>query len=315
MLVSTHAIRIEVNPRSLDRAGHIAMLDRAFPGHWSRPTYDWYIARSFHDVESETLAVSDGGRILSVMTVCYRQVGPDPGCPIDVCVLSSAATIPAEQRKGHYGRLLEAARERARMKGYAALLGFVTRDNVSGRGLAERGARAIPSFYVVSASGAGPRSRSPVRGAAPQAPPRPASHWIGHLQRESCRTAGIRFLYTRGDDWRRQFLERPSPVRLLRLAHDSLALIETVCGTDRLQWLAAPREKIAASIACLARASAAAGRRFFLYTLDPVIAACARRAGLGIRPGYLMLWPTGHAPDAWRAIATGSWTVQSGDRL
>ena len=33
------------------------------------------------------------------------------------------------------------------------------------------------------------------------------------------------------------------------------------------------------------------------------------------RPGYLMLWPTGHRTEAWNRLANASWTVQSGDRL
>jgi hypothetical protein len=72
---------------------------------------------------------------------------------------------------------------------------------------------------------------------------------------------------------------------------------------------------VTGAIARLAAASAAARRQFFLYTLDPLIAAAARRIGLRMRPGYLMLWPTGYRPEAWSRLVNASWNVQSGDRL
>ena len=308
--MSAHSSSLERNPSWLDRKSHLALLNQAFPGRWNPAAYDWYIARSCHGIENDTLVVSEGHRALAVVTVCHRQVGTDTSRPIDVGVLSAGTTLASERGQGHYGRLLEAARELALIKGYAALLGFVTRDNVSGKGLAHRGAQAVPSFYIAS-----PPGRRPVGTAAQLTE---ASVHAGNLAslawRESSRASGARFLYPRADDWRRQFIVRPSPVRVLRLAHDSLALVETVGVTDRLQWLTAPREKATACISRLARASAAAGRQFFLYTLDPLLAAAARRIGLAIRPGYLMLWPTGHAHDAWRGIANAPWSVQSGHR-
>jgi len=243
--------------------------------------------------------------------MCHRQVGNDASGPIKVGVLCAGATLRSERGRGHYARLLEALRERALSKDYAALLGFVTRDNTSGRGLLRLGARAIASFYITSVPGRGPAGHR--RHGREIRPTDAVSTALA--AREPSSAASVRFLYTGADDWQRQFIDRPNPVRALRLAHDSLALLEAVGGTDRLQRLACPREKISASIASLASASIAAGRRFFLYTLDPVVAAAAARAGLRARPGYLMLWPTGRHVDAWDSIADASWTVQSGDRL
>lgn len=312
IVVSASGIHVELNPRWLDPASHIDLLNQGFPGHWNRAAYDWYIARPFRAVENDTLVVTDGCRILSVITLCYRQVGTDTSPPIDVAVMSSAATQSCERGRGHYGRLLQAARERALARGYAALLGFVTRDNVSAKGLAHRGARAIPSFYIVSVPGRGAARRpNGCRLALAAAEHAPAALAHG----KSAPPGTVRFLYQCASDWRRQFLERPSLARVVRLTHDSLALLETVGETDRLQWLASPRDKVTASIARLANASAATGKRFFLYTLDPLIAAAARRIGFGARPGYLMLWPTGCRPEAWSTLANASWTVQSGDRL
>src|SRR5262249_30475559 len=150
----------ELNPDWLDPAKHIGMLNQGFHGQWCRATYEWYITRPFQGVESDTFAVTDGHRALSVITLSYRQVCNDAALPVDVGVIGSTVTLPSERGRGHYGRLLEAVRERAASKGYAAIIGFVTRDNVSVKGLTHRGALAIPSFYIVSASGRRPPSRA-----------------------------------------------------------------------------------------------------------------------------------------------------------
>jgi hypothetical protein len=310
--MSGPTVHVELNPRWLDPTGHLELLNQGFPGKWSRPTYDWYIARPFGGVENETFAVTDGHRALSVVTLSYRQVCSDANFPVDVGVIGSTVTLPTERGRGHYGRLLDAVRERAATKGYPAIIGFVTRDNVSTKGLVHRGALAIPSFYIASAPGRRFASRPARDGLAHCAPERLTTAFA---HRESSHAPGMRFVYTCSGDWRRQFIDRPSTVRALRLAHDSLALVETVHDTDRLQWLASPREKVTGVIARLAAASAAAKRQFFLYTLDPLIAAAARRIGLGTRPGYLMLWPTGYRTEAWSRLAHASWNVQSGDRL
>ena len=310
--MSAVTLRVELNPKWLDPARHISLLNQGFPGQWSRPTYDWYIARPFHGIESDTMVVTDGHRALSVITLSYRQVCNDANLPVDVGVIGSTVTLPGERGRGHYGRLLEAVQDHAGRKGYAAIIGFVTRDNVSAKGLSHRGALSIPSFYLVSALGRRPASRPASGDLACCAPERAAAEFA---HREFQHGQGMRFLYSRSGDWRRQFIDRPCGVRALRLAHDSLALVETVDDTDRLQWLACPREKVTAAIASLAAAAAVAKRQFFLYTLDPLIAAAGRRIGLRMRPGYLMLWPTGHRTEAWSRLTNASWNVQSGDRL
>ena len=136
-----------------------------------------------------------------------------------------------------------------------------------------------------------------------------------HVEPGDGRSPQARFHYERAEDWTAQFIDRPHGVRLLRLAHDSLAVIETVGSTDRLQLLACPGRKTTSSIAALATLSAMTGKKFFMYTLDPHQAAAARRAGLRIRDGYMMVQPTGYSTEGWGALAAATWRVQSGDRL
>jgi GNAT superfamily N-acetyltransferase len=314
------SVRTLCNPAWLEPARYVSFLNKVFPGQWDRRSYDWYAGRSFGGRSSDILVRADDTRILAGMALCFRQVIAGSGEPIDVCVISAAATLPSERSQGHYALLLEAAREHCRSVGYVALFGFVTRDNNSRKGLLRLGAHEIPSFYVTSVKPCwqGPRKVSPIKSRA--LPPRrrsstvPAPPRLGAASNASA-GQGARFWYPSAEDWQQQFLRRPNPVRAMTLAHDSIALVETVRSTDRLQWLACPRGKLNASIARLSTLSAGAGRAFFMYTLDPLQAAAAQRAGLKILPGYLMMLPTGLHSAAWQALTQATWQVQSGDRV
>jgi hypothetical protein len=125
----------------------------------------------------------------------------------------------------------------------------------------------------------------------------------------------VRIHYPDWQDWQQQFVQRPHPVCAIRLAHDAVALVESVGDTDRLQWLGCPRRKSTASLSALVARSAALGRQFFMYTLDPLMAAAAGRLGLRLRGGRLMLLPLAHGAADWRQLAEGSWQLQSGDRM
>jgi hypothetical protein len=316
---------VQINPVWLDRARYIEFLNQAFPGQWDASAYDWYVARGFNNQPSDILVRTDGERVLSGMTLCYRQIAVD-GATFQIAVLSAGATLAAERGQGHYAAMLQSALERCREKGCVAALGFVTRDNVSGHGLVRMGARAIPSFYIVSPKA--PRGARTANTRQVEAdcsgPPLRRNDLISTF--ESLARCGAplsdawggqpaHFYYERADDWRRQFLRRPHVVRVLRLGHVSYAAIEAVHETDRLQLLVCPARKRARHIADLAAMSAAAGRKFFMYTLDPAEAAAARRARLQIRAGYLMLQPTGVERDQWHRLAGADWRVQSGDRM
>jgi hypothetical protein len=317
---------VQINPAWLDRARYIEFLNQSFPGQWNAPAYDWYMSRGFNGRRSDILVRAEGLRVLSGMTLCYRQIHVGSEAPIEIAVLSAGATLATERGRGHYPALLQSALERLRQNSCVAAVGFVTRDNVSGRGLMRIGARAIPSYYVVSPANPratfGSKARRP--GPACSGPPQrredlvTAIESLARLQAPISDASGApraHFHYERPEDWRQQFLQRPNTVRIVRLAHDSYAAIEAVNGTDRLQLLLCPNRKRARNIAALAAASTAAGRYFFMYTLDPAEAAAARRAQLRMRAGYLMLQPTGLPGDGWERLAGAVWRVQSGDRM
>jgi hypothetical protein len=305
----------QIDPAWLDADSYVAFLNRVFPGQWNRAAYEWYVARPFNYRKSHTLVRVNGTAIVSGMGLCYRQVKVGQGPPIQISVISAAGTLPSERRQGHYATLLSSALEYCGDSGSVAALGFVTRQNASGRGLARLGAEAIPSFYITSASR------------------RSGLQQVLRVNRSTTiRSAGTEVNIGEAFAMRAQqqcerrgpgnspvahfhFIHRPRAVRALRLGHDSMALTETVGETDRLQWLCCPGEKVTRHIADLARTSAVRGRGFFMYTLSSCEAAAARRAGLKIREGHLMLLPTGRSAADWERLRRAAWQVESGDRL
>jgi GNAT superfamily N-acetyltransferase len=283
-----------LNPSWLEAGAYTAFLNRVFPGQWDLQAYDWYIGRPFHGRRGDLLVQAEGSTVRAGMGLVPREILVNDGPPIPVGIVSAAATLPEERGRGQYAQLLEAALERGRERGYAALLGFVTADNASGRGLLRIGAQPIPSFYVFSSARSRPRSGWRARTDTRAAPETPAAEIIELCRRAPAHTQlpHAHFHYADRGDWEQQFLLRPHPVHAVRLRHDCLGLLEKVHGTDRLQCLACPGARATASLASLAAASGASGRRFFMYTLDPCEAAAARRLGLKVREGFLMLLPT-----------------------
>jgi GNAT superfamily N-acetyltransferase len=302
----------QLNPAWLDAGTYIEFLNLSFPGQWDRRAYDWYIGRPFNGKRCDLLVRTDGTRVLAGVTACYRQVMLGHGEPQEVCVLSAGATHPEVRGQGHYAALLRDVLELCRQKRCVAALGFVRKDNASGRGLTRLGARVLPSFYI---SGQHEPGRGRLSPSHPRLLPGKRVEKIltdmigGHPA-----AATWRFHYARPEDWRRQFLERPHPVRALRITHDSGAIIERVGTTDRLQLLAAPPERFARSLAAVSGLHRTR-RHFFLYSMDPLEAAAARRLGLRVRDGYLVIQDTGHHRASCTALVDNRWSVQSGDRL
>ena len=311
----------ELNPTWLDPDRYIEFLNRGFRGQWDRASYDFYLRRSFAGKPTDIGVRAVGSEVLSGVSFCYRQLRVASDAPLDVCIMSAGTTLPAERGRGHYAQLLRTGLELCRARSCAAILGFVTRENASGRGLMRLGAYSIPSFYMASRS-----NRAARRPAAPQRIAHIARSTAlgmrfehvadaGWIRRFEASSQQVRLHYPRAEDWLQQFVQRPNPVRMLRLAHDALALIETVGTTDRLQWLGCPDDKRIACVAMLAACSAGAGRQFFMYTLDPLLAAAAQRCGLTLRGGRLMLLPLDHDAADWAKIAAAPWRLHSGDRM
>jgi Acetyltransferase (GNAT) domain len=311
-LPGTPLIETLLNPSWLDSSRHIELLSQAFPGFWNRDAYDWYLRRQFNGETPDILVRADGRKLLAAVSLIPREIRIAGGKPIRVAVMSAGGTRADERRRGHYAALLDATRNRARERGWSACLGFVTADNASGRGLLRLGARAIPSFYL-TAQGNRTRRITPLNPAGPRWTARVSAARLVPADRHAGGAA--LFHYASATDWAEQFLERPHPVRVIRLAADSLAYVETAGSTDRLQRLDCPGWKTYSHILSLARSSNAAGRSLFVYSLNAHLAKILANHHFRVRRGHVTLWSTDATSREWEALSRASWSVQAGDRL
>lgn len=293
----------------MEPTAYIRFLNHGFPGQWDRRSFDWYFRREFNGRRTDVAVRAEEGRILAGASYSYRQMVDPSGRTVDVCVMGTATTLPSERGRGHYATLLQTGIDLCHERSCAALLGFATADNPSGRAFMRRGAHSIPSYYIASAAGARARLRHP----------RPMTELPAIDAKSRCESreqpSQVRFVYARPRDWAQQFVERPCGVRVVRVAHDCTALIETVGSIDRLQWLRSPDRKVIAGVARLAAASAAAGRRFFMYTMDSLLACSAGRLGLGIRDGVVLVLPADRGGVPLDELLQAPWRLQSGDRM
>ena len=306
-------LRILVNPGEIDAEVGAGFLTQCFGTRWTEAMYRWYLQRSFGGEPPDRLILMDGARAVAGCGVVYRQLRTQDGAVYRVSVVVAACTLPSARGRGFYARVLQAAADRSAVRGCAALLGFVTADNATGRGLRRLGAAAIPSAYVVSLD----RPAFTEAGILRVRDAKVADDWPARAAaRLRTEAAPAGFHYPDASAWRSQMADRPYGVQTVRIGATGRAVIERVGDTDRLQWLDGDgRERVAAIRAIVARARCH-GRKFFMYSTCPHEAAAARRLGLAAHPGYMMALPlqAGHACGVrdWPGM---SWVVQSGDRM
>jgi GNAT superfamily N-acetyltransferase len=306
-------LRILVNPGEIDAEIGPAFLSRCFGTRWTEVMYRWYLRRSFGGELPDRLILMNGARAVAVCGVVYRQLRTQDGEMHRVGVAVAGATLPSARGRGYYARVLQAAVERSAARGCAALLGFVTAGNTSGRGLLRLGAMAVPSAYIVSRD----RARHSQTGTLQLRDAKAADDWPARAAARLCAAAApAGFHYPDAGAWWSQMVDRPHGVQTLRIGASCRAVIEGVGDTDRLQWLDGEvRERLAAIRAIVARARCR-GRKFFMYSTCPHEAAGARRMGLAAHPGYMLALALQPGRTATvREWANMSWSVQSGDRM
>lgn len=306
-------LTVLLNPAGLEEETGPAFLTRCFATRWSAAMYRWYLQRSFGGESPDRLIVMEGAQPTAGCGLAYRRLRTPDGELQRVSVVVAAGTLPHARGRGCYLHLLEAAMERSAARGCVALLGFVTDENASRRGLARLGAAAIPAAYLLSVDRGDSRRGATLRLRCARVTDDWPERAAARLQ---TRAAYAAFDYPDADAWRSQLVDRPHAVETLRIGASCRAVIESAGDTDRLQWLdGAARERVSAIRAIAARA-ARAGRRFFMYTTCPHEAAAAQRAGLVARPGFMMALPVQASRAASvRAWPQMPWLVQSGDRL
>ncbi len=306
-------LRILVNPAGMSADIGAHFLTRCFASCWTEAMCQWYLQRPFDDETPDRLILMDEEKVVAGCGLAFRLLRTPDGALHRVSVVVAACTEPGERGRGCYARLLQGAIERSSSRGCTALLGFVTADNATGRGLLRLGATAVPSAYISSA-GMLSASRTSTLGlcAAPVSDTWPAR--AGARLRSLSGEAG--FHYPDARSWRSQMVERPHSIQSLRVGGTCRALLEPVGDTDRLQWLDATARERVAAIRTLATYAQRRRQKFFMYSTRPDDAAAASGLGLSVRPGFMMaLALQGHHEPTVRGWAKLPWHVQSGDRL
>ena len=306
-------LRILVNPQGMNADIGVHFLARCFGTRWTEAMYRWYLQRSFNGETPDRLILMGGKRVVAGCGLAYRLLRTPDGTLHRVSVVVTAGTVPGERGRGCYARVLQAAVDRSALRGCTALLGFVTADNATGRGLRRLGATEVPSTYIASHG----VSRVPGTGILRLCAATVTDGWPARASaRFRSTTVQAGFHYPDVSAWRSQMVDRPHPVQSLRVGTTCRAVVECVGDTDRLQWLDGDQRERMAAIHAIAARAHCRNRRFFMYSTRPGDAAAARRLGLVARPGYMMaLAPeTRHEPTVrgWAALL---WHIQSGDRM
>ena len=299
-------MRVLLNPDEPEVGAEF--LTRCFGARWTDGMYRWYLQRSFAGEAPDRLVLNDGARAVAGCGLVYRLLRTPDGEVQRVSVVVAACTLPEARGQGCYARVLQAAVDQSAARGCTALLGFVTADNATGRGLKRLGATAIPSAYLASRHRRGSAGAALLRLRETKV----TDDWPAR----AAAAAPAGFHYPDVSAWRSQIVDRPHPVDSVRVGASCRAVVEAVGDTDRLQWLEGDeRERVAAVRTLVARAGCR-GRRFFMYSTCSHETAAARRLGLTVRPGYLLALAVQACQTVRvREWAHLSWRVQSGDRM
>jgi len=305
-------------------------VNLCFGDPWDGSAYRWYLRREFAGRLPDLLVVRHPGEMVAGLGLNYRQVRLAGGALVEVGIVTAAWTLPAARGRGCLEALLRGSVRIAAQRGCVLLLAFVTRENGSSGVMRRCGSTMIPTAYLRS-SPKDRRLRVDCKSLVLTA--------VDATEVETsfaCRKAesAARFDYSRSQDWRSQYLQRPYSVETLS-AGESKVIVEKVGDTDRLVLLIGPRAERRRVLAALAWRARQAGRNFFAFTMDPSDHELAGEEGWRSRPGYLAALgvargrpaPVATLPELreiaadrklkWPdpALALGPWQVHPGDRM
>lgn len=280
-----------------------AGLERAFPG-WGGEAYSrFYLARDLGEGRPDLLAIERGDALVAGVAINYRRLRTAGGEEVRAAILTGGWTRPEARERGRFRRLAPAAAHRAAERGARRVLGFVTADNASARGMAAIGSTLVPTWYCANGEGGGGGARE----AEPAVEAEPSEvDWRGlAAATERDRRGTTAFAYRDTEAWCSQFIDRPDPVEAVRVGQ-AWTLIEHAADTDRL-LLVCPATAESTVLPILVARARTAGRRFFCYVTTPERHRAALAAGLAARPGYLTVLPAPPAPEPWN--------LSAGDRM
>ncbi len=300
---------MEWNPERLAPEDYIELLNFSFGDSWNAELFHWYMQRPFAGRTPDLAVLCLDGKPVSGAAVNYRQLRDPQGRIHNVGVISGAWTHPEARGHGYYTRVMRESANRVATQGCELLLGFVTADNDSSKGMKTAGAWMIPTAYVMSTSVPAGIGNLPT---VTEENSKPAT--LHPLHNVHCSTA-TGFHYASMDDWTAQILHRPGPVEILRIGDDAVAVIEQTADTDRLQWLSSREQDKVACLSALAARATAAGRQLFAFCTGPSLDACVAAPGLRAQEGFITCLPAGRTSASMEAMLAGPWEVHSGDRV
>jgi hypothetical protein len=198
----------------------------------------------------------------------------------------------------------------ARERGCIALLSFVTAENASAAILRRKGAVALTTRYLFLSP------NEPLK--LPKALPQPQIVCADQLAVGIEESSAITFHYASEQEWRWQFLDRPSPTTVYEM-HSHIAVIEHVGSTDRLQFLSKAQENSPAPLLAMAQRARQRNRSVFHFTMSKSLAQQAANHGFGVGKGYAMIIDLDTAPavnsNVVNALHATPWEIQAGDRM
>jgi hypothetical protein len=305
-----------------DEDGYLDALNVCFPNWGGRAMFDWCFARQAAGHVPDILRLFVDGRAVAGTAIVYRRVTLREGVEVIAGIVTGSWTLPEARGEGAFTRLIGASREQIASRGGALLLGFVRADNASSRGLLRAGADLTPTFYCRSGGSTGP---------APADLQDATRDWRAETFLRDRR--GTRFAYSI-EEWTAQFVNRPGAVARLEHPGRWSAVVQRTEEFDRILALTAGPDDWIGAVDGLAARAAAAGRRLFVFTMDPGEAELRRQEHFTIVDGFLGVLaadtraleqalgvprPEGGArglfADPGSPWYLGRWTLQSGDRM
>jgi hypothetical protein len=310
----------------------LGYLNACFPGWGDQRTFGWAFSRQMHgQPPTDYMLLSEDGGTLAGSGVSYREVLLPNNAAITVGIMTGSWTLPAARGRGFFSRIIEESIKITAARKGALLIAYVTTDNPSCRALLKSGAASFPTSYFILEPNAGEAKTS----AEPLAEVGDISDQLIKQWRQQY-VGFARFGYQTLDDWRSQFLRRPSRPRVLARNADEFVMIDEHGDTDRIVAYLGARGKSPSELlgAVLSRADSR-GRKVFAFSSDPELSEFCLASGFTERPGFL----TANVAD-WQLLASalgvkdqqqgnsnavvadpqspwfiGAWRMQSGDRM
>lgn len=321
---------VRINPPGIEQL-YEENLRTCFPRWGDAAVSHWFFSRTLGGPPADRLVVVDQGMLVAGIGLTHRCLRLANGAKVRVGVLTGAWTLPQARKRGWFSRLSVEALGLGRKKGLAMILAFVMDDNSSSRALARVGFAGVPAWYH-RAEPAGRGSRGALDALT-------VSHGE-EAQRlaertEAARCGTVHIAYDTVAEWSSQFLQRPHPTRVVRLAGGGRAVVEAVGDTERIQLLLANGGDARSLLETLRAWCGARGRSAFFYTTGLEASRAAAEAGfesisgcirVGVAdsevlaaavgvPSQAKYLDAGSLVDPHSAWFLGSWELQAGDRM